>query len=189
MSSQETIKPSKAAEKIAAQKIIDEKAAEKEEKLRLGKVSEENKILKSNRQKVANAKKYQVKPGTGKQFHIALEIPGFDSSTGERFSQTVIQIMDYKTFMNWLKNASKLGYVFGMRHDASPFHKKEEVLAIIEKLKDHIRSSNVKHLEYGKELANGPGVINEALRKFSNMRVEHEEGLKRQQSKENDYLS
>jgi len=127
-----------ADEKAAIEKLAEEKAAEAQ------KISDEkaaaqlvaSQKLKSRLQKDLDAREYVPQAGTGKHFHVNVEVV-YINKTGKKQSNPKPSVMTYESFNQWIKQASRLGQAFGMVHDPYRFYTDKVMSQLKEGVKEY----------------------------------------------------
>ena len=103
-------------------------------------------------------------------------------------SEKSVQIMEYKQFIQFLQQASRLGYSFGLAHDATPFFKKQES-NILEALKEYARSATLPVFQFGVEnLAKEKSFVNGKLVAFYKKKLDKIKSDAEKSRKEKDFL-
>jgi hypothetical protein len=148
-----------------------------------------DKRLKEKREKALKEKKYVPAPKTGKMFHVNLETLTTNKK-GKKISAPSIQIMDLGTFVQWLASASRLGIAFGLAHDPIGFFDAKQQGEIIDSLKTYVKTADMDNMEYAvRELQiASDSFINKKLKTFYKKREEHIASLRKQATKQSDYL-
>jgi hypothetical protein len=171
-----------------------------EEKLKLGRKSKDMKAkeaaasLTKEREALQkeiadklNSRSYIPKKGTGKFYHIAIEIPSY--SEGERVSITKVVSQEHKTAQQTISNASRLGYAIGFKHDASPFVTKDEAERLLDLIEGYIRSSNMSTLKYAcTNLCTDDNKLNTIIKKMYSQREKHIESENKKKENKSSYL-
>ena len=136
----------------------------------------------------ARAKRsYVPKNGEGKYFHVVMETPAHNSG-GRKISRPTVQKMEFKAFIQWVQNASRLGFSFAVLHDATAFYKEEP---IIKALKGYAKSVDLDLYEFGNRVLIKDGddnLINRLLVKYYNARNEYLEEQRKLSAVQDDYL-
>ena len=93
-------------------------------------------------------------------------------------------------FVQWLKEASRLGFAFAILHDASPFYK-DASGSIVKALKSYAKSINISTYEFGcgsLVKAGDKNKLNELLVTYLDKRQKYE-AAQANEDYTNDYLN
>ena len=180
MSQEEKPKLGRKPKEAKAKENADKKA-EQEAKAKENKAALQDKLAKDLEDRA-----YVPKKGTGKHFHVFVEVVQH-SKSGKKVSNTNVSTQSFETFLSWIKEAARLGYSFGMAHDPFKFYPEKVLDQLKEAVKIYARNINIDNFEYGSTaLTKGGGLINGWLNDFYKKRVAHSAKIANEAKKKND---
>lgn len=166
-------------DKEKAEKEAKEKAAA-EEKLRLQELQQEKRIAKVSRKQKLQKRAYQPKKGTGKLFHLEMELLSYKD--GEKVSKPFVKVFDLQPLLHWLKNS--VGYSIHMKHDPLIFYPPEVHEQVKNALKQYMKRTPSKKLKYTAEkLIKDKNTANKMILDMYAKLKKREEYLQEQQKK------